>query len=175
MRISWPERRQRTVQPSRLSLSDLAAESLAGILQRPGRSALTMFGTVLGIGTFVAVLGLSATANGQIGKQFTVLDATQVTVTDSGAAHATTPVIDFPAAADADAQRIHGVIAAGVWWEVGSGPPTSRGYQARVPRPASSCPSTRRRPDCCARAGQSWARACSTAVSTNPVISRSRS
>jgi|HubBroStandDraft_3_1064219.scaffolds.fasta_scaffold42973_2 putative ABC transport system permease protein len=122
MRISWPERRQRAVQPSRLSLSDLAAESLAGILQRPGRSALTMFGTVLGIGTFVAVLGLSATANGQISKQFTVLDATQVTVTDSGAAHATTPVIDFPAAADADAQRIHGVIAAGVWWQVGSGP-----------------------------------------------------
>lgn len=106
---------------SHLSARDLAAEALAGMLQRPGRSALTMFGTVLGIGTFVAVLGLSATANGQISKQFSVLDATQVTVTDSGAAHAVNPTIDFPARADGAEDRIHGVIAAGVWWQVGSG------------------------------------------------------
>lgn len=33
----------------------------AGILQRPARSALTALDTVLGVGTFVAVLGLTAT------------------------------------------------------------------------------------------------------------------
>ncbi len=103
---------------SRLSAGDLARESLAGILQRPGRSALTMLGTVLGIGTFVVVLGLSETANGQISKDFNALLATQVTVTDTGAANATTPTLDFPSDASVAADRINGVIAAGVWWQV---------------------------------------------------------
>jgi hypothetical protein len=37
------------------------AEAVAGIVQRPGRSVLTMLGTILGVGAFVAVLGLTAT------------------------------------------------------------------------------------------------------------------
>jgi putative ABC transport system permease protein len=103
---------------SRLAARDLAAEALAGILQRPGRSALTMLGTVLGIGTFVAVVGLSETANGQIGKEFNILDATQVTVTDVGASRASAPAYDFPPDADSLAERINGVISAGVWWQL---------------------------------------------------------
>lgn len=118
MRVRWINRGRHLVAPSRLRIRDLAAEALAGILQRPGRSALTMLGAVLGIGTFVAVIGLSETANGQISKQFSVLAATQVTVSDSGAQGAVNPVLDFPANADADAGRIRGVIAAGVWWQV---------------------------------------------------------
>lgn len=77
-----------------------------------------MLGTVLGIGAFVLVLGLSETANGQVSKDFNTLLATQVTVTDSGAANAATPTLDFPADADAAADRINGVIASGVWWQV---------------------------------------------------------
>ncbi|MGB6454775.1 MAG: ABC transporter permease [Streptosporangiaceae bacterium] len=103
---------------SRLSAGDLVGESLAGILQRPGRSALTMLGTVLGIGTFVMVLGLSETANGQISKDFNALLATQVTVTDTGAATANAATLDFPSDAAAAADRINGVVAAGVWWQV---------------------------------------------------------
>ncbi len=102
----------------RLRPRDLGTEVLAGLLQRPGRSALTMLGTVLGIGAFVAIVGLSQVASGQIGKQFNTLGATQVTVVDVAAARAHTPTLDFPPNADALVSRIHGVLGAGVWWPI---------------------------------------------------------
>jgi putative ABC transport system permease protein len=112
-------RRRAAVGQSRYCPRDLAAESLAGLAQRPGRSVLTMLGTVLGTGAFVAVLGLAATANGQIGKEFSTLAATTVTVNDTGQAQGPNSAVDdFPADADALAGRLHGVIAAGVWWQV---------------------------------------------------------
>jgi putative ABC transport system permease protein len=85
---------------------------------------LTSLGTVLGVGAFVAVLGLTSTASGQIGRAFTTLSATTVTVTDSGAAGqtgtapGTEPPMDFPPDADRRVDRIDGVVAAGVWWPV---------------------------------------------------------
>ncbi|HEV2933812.1 MAG TPA: ABC transporter permease [Streptosporangiaceae bacterium] len=121
----WPRHRAAPVDTtvSRLAARDASAEAVAGIVQRPGRSALTMLGTVLGVGAFVTVLGLTATAAGQISRQFTVLDATTVTVEDNGpannvAAPGTNPAIGFPADADAVADHIDGVVAAGVWWPV---------------------------------------------------------
>jgi putative ABC transport system permease protein len=104
--------------PSRLRPRDLGSETMAGLLQRPGRSALTLVGTILGIGAFVAIVGLSQTASGQIGKDFNELDATQVTVTDHGAQTSPVPTLDFPANADQRVDKINGVIAAGVWWNV---------------------------------------------------------
>ncbi len=82
-----------------------------------------MLGTVLGVGAFVAVLGLTATGAGQISRQFTVLEDTTVTVEDNGpvnnvAAPGTNPAIGFPADADAVADHINGVAGAGVWWPV---------------------------------------------------------
>ncbi|HMH94598.1 MAG TPA: ABC transporter permease [Streptosporangiaceae bacterium] len=108
---------------SRLTARDVAAEAVAGIVQRPGRAVLTMLGTILGVGAFVAVLGLTATGAGQISRQFTVLEDTTVTVEDNGpandvAAPGTNPPIGFPADADAVAGHINGVVAAGVWWPV---------------------------------------------------------
>jgi putative ABC transport system permease protein len=107
----------------RLTVRDGAAEAIAGIVQRPGRAGLTMLGTVLGVGAFVAVLGLTATGAGQISHQFTVLEDTTVTVEDNGPANnvalpGTNPGIGFPADADAIADHINGVVAAGVWWPV---------------------------------------------------------
>ena len=107
----------------RLTTRDAAAEAVAGIVQRPGRAVLTMLGTVLGVGAFVAVLGLTATGAGQISRQFTVLEDTTVTVADNGpvnnvAALGTNPAIGFPADADAVADHINGVAGAGVWWPV---------------------------------------------------------
>jgi putative ABC transport system permease protein len=107
----------------RLAARDAAAEAVAGIVQRPGRAVLTMLGTVLGVGAFVAVLGMTATGAGQISHQFTVLADTTVTVEDNGPASSAAPpgvnpVIGFPADADAVADRIGGVTAAGVWWPV---------------------------------------------------------
>jgi putative ABC transport system permease protein len=116
--------RSRTGLPApRLTARDTAAEAIAGIVQRPGRAVLTMLGTVLGVGAFVAVLGLTSTGQGQISRQFTVLDDTTVTVEDNGpannvAAPGDNPAIGFPADADAVADHIHGVVAAGVWWPV---------------------------------------------------------
>jgi putative ABC transport system permease protein len=107
----------------RLTTRDAAAEAVAGIVQRPGRAVLTMLGTVLGVGAFVAVLGLTATGAGQISRQFTVLEDTTVTVQDNGpasnvAAPGANPPIGFPDDADAVAGHINGVVAAGVWWPV---------------------------------------------------------
>jgi putative ABC transport system permease protein len=107
----------------RLAARDAAAEAVAGLVQRPGRAVLTMLGTVLGVGAFVAVLGLTATGAGQISKQFTLLQDTTVTVEDNGPANnlappGTSPAIGFPADADQVADRINGVTAAGLWWPV---------------------------------------------------------
>ena len=107
----------------RLTARDATAEAVAGIVQRPGRAVLTMLGTVLGVGAFVAVLGLTATGAGQISHQFTVLEDTTVTVEDNGPANNVAPpdanpAIGFPADADAVADHINGVTAAGVWWPV---------------------------------------------------------
>src|ERR1700689_1144278 len=107
----------------RLAARDAAAEAVAGIVQRPGRAMLTMIGTILGVGAFVAVLGLTATGAGQISHQFTVLEDTTVTVEDNGPANnvappGANPAIGFPADADAIAAHIDGVTAAGVWWPV---------------------------------------------------------
>ena len=116
--------RSRTGLPaSRLTARDATAEAVAGIVQRPGRAGLTMLGTVLGVGAFVAVLGLTATGAGQISHQFTVLADTTVTVEDNGPANnvappGANPAIGFPADADAIAAHIDGVTAAGVWWPV---------------------------------------------------------
>jgi putative ABC transport system permease protein len=114
-------RRRAAVSPSRLRLRDLGSEALAGLLQRPGRSVLTLIGVVLGIGSFVAIVGIAQTASGQIGKQFNVLQATQAYVFDVGGGHtsgAAAMAGDFPPDADALAERIHGVVAAGVYWQV---------------------------------------------------------
>ena len=115
--------------PPRLAARDAAAEAVAGIAQRPGRAVLTMLGTVLGVGAFVAVLGLTATGAGQISHQFTILEDTTVTVDDNGPANnvappGTNPAIGFPADAAAVAGHIHGVVAAGVWWPVALPPGT---------------------------------------------------
>ncbi len=104
-----------------LGVRDLLAEAVAGILQRPGRSALTMLGTVLGVGAFVAVLGLTTTANGQIGKRFSLQKATTVTVnetvpdSDISGTRAVEPS-SFPPDADARVRAVNGAVAGGVWW-----------------------------------------------------------
>ncbi|WP_419666746.1 ABC transporter permease [Streptomyces sp. 2-1] len=60
---------------------DLWTESLAGVLARPVRSALTTLGTVLGITTLVITIGVASTAGNQIVGRFDALTATSVTVT----------------------------------------------------------------------------------------------
>ncbi|GGT17089.1 ABC transporter permease [Nonomuraea spiralis] len=63
-----------------MHIRDLWTESLAGMLARPVRSALTTLGTVLGITTLVVTMGIAATAGNQIVGRFDELLATSVTV-----------------------------------------------------------------------------------------------
>ncbi len=104
--------------PSRMSPRDLLGEALAGVLQRPARSALTMLGTVLGVGAFVAVLGLTSTASSQIDTRFTALTATEVTVRHAGGGPDGPSAASFPHDAEARAAALGGVEEAGVYWPV---------------------------------------------------------
>ncbi|MEU8841603.1 ABC transporter permease [Streptomyces roseus] len=103
---------------SRFAFSDLISESLAGILQRPARSALTSLGTVLGVGALVAILGLTATASSQIDERFNALSATEVTVEDISEEGDGSSSLAFPAGADDRLGRLNGVLNAGVYWPV---------------------------------------------------------
>ncbi|WP_211588910.1 ABC transporter permease [Allorhizocola rhizosphaerae] len=96
-------------------MRDLFSEALSGLLQRPGRSMLTMLGTVLGIGSFVAILGLTSTAAGQIDKRFTELAATEVRVEDVGADRVSHEM-SFPMDAHDRVMAIDGVVTAGLLW-----------------------------------------------------------
>jgi putative ABC transport system permease protein len=101
-------------------VGDLTSEALSGVLQRPARSVLTMLGTVLGVGAFVAVLGLTSTATGQIGARFDALKNTTVTVSDLGDGSARErgepERVGFPDDGDERIQALNGAVAAGVWW-----------------------------------------------------------
>ncbi|SDS57778.1 putative ABC transport system permease protein [Streptomyces sp. TLI_053] len=116
---------------SRMSFRDLASEAVAGVLQRPARSALTAVGTVLGVGTLIAVTGLTSTAASQIDARFSELTATEVTVDDIAPQTPGQNSPAFPADADARIEALRGVTAAGVSWHVrlptgqsvASGPP----------------------------------------------------
>ncbi|WP_392670817.1 ABC transporter permease [Streptomyces sp. LN785] len=121
MKLPFPRRSARsrpTVRLSRLSWRDLLSEAAAGILQRPMRSVLTSLGTVLGVGTFVVILGLTATASSQIDDRFNALSATEVDVEDI--ARQTNPFADlgFPDDAEQRVGRLNGVRHAGVYWPV---------------------------------------------------------
>lgn len=111
------------VQLTALRPGDTFGEAVAGLLQRPARSVLTMLGTVLGIGAFVAVLGLTATAGSQIDQDFTALKATQVTLQDAAQpaqqadGSSIVPPVSFPSDAGAKVAALTGVVHAGVWWQ----------------------------------------------------------
>ncbi len=104
----------------RLALRDLLEESLAGVLARPARAALTTLGTVLGIASLVATLGISRTAGGQIVERFDELEATTVTVrvrsASGGSANrpgATRGAVALPWNVEARLDPLNGVVAAG--------------------------------------------------------------
>ncbi|BCJ44121.1 ABC transporter permease [Actinoplanes ianthinogenes] len=91
---------------------DLWDEALAGVLARPGRTALTALGTVLGTATLVITTGLADTAGAQIVSRFDELAATTVTVAptpEDGPQARESPI---PWDAPARLSRLNGVEAA---------------------------------------------------------------
>lgn len=131
-------RRAAGVEPSRFHWRDLIAESTAGLLQRPARAALTALGTVLGVGSFVAVLGLTATAASQIDGRFSELSATEVSVQDVSSEYTEFENLAFPDDADQRIERLNGVQHGGVLWTVQLG----KGQQVRSAPVAGSAAGT---------------------------------
>lgn len=104
-----------TVTPSAsMSTRDLLSESVAGIFARPGRTTLTVLGTVLGISALVATLGVARTAGAQIVGRFDELAATSVVVTnESDFFGDNTTRVAIPFDAEERLTRLNGVNAAG--------------------------------------------------------------
>ncbi|MEV0924284.1 ABC transporter permease [Streptomyces spongiicola] len=107
---------------TRLTVRDLLSEAIAGILQRPARSVLTALGTILGVGAFIAVVGITGTAASQIDTRFNSLTATEVNIADISPKSAAAPELSFPKDAEDRITRLNGVLAAGVYWGVRLGP-----------------------------------------------------
>lgn len=97
--------------PPVLGTRDLVDEAVAGLFARPGRTMLTVLGTVIGLGALVATLGLSLTASSRIVGRFDELSATQVTVTVNPTEAG--PLRSIPQDAPARLARINGVVSAG--------------------------------------------------------------
>jgi macrolide transport system ATP-binding/permease protein len=96
-----------------IGVRDLASESLAGLVGRPGRTVLTVLGTVLGIGALVATLGVASTAGNQIVGAFDELAATSVVVSNQQGFFGENVRIVIPADAEDRLTRLNGVNAAG--------------------------------------------------------------
>jgi macrolide transport system ATP-binding/permease protein len=96
---------------------DLMAEALAGLIARPARVALTVLGTVIGVGALVATLGLSKTAANQIVGRFDALSATDVVVSPSARAGGAGAAV-LPWDSEARLLRLNGVVAAGTLADV---------------------------------------------------------
>jgi macrolide transport system ATP-binding/permease protein len=112
--------RRRAAEPPaapRMSAQDLMAEALAGLLARPARVALTVLGTVIGIGALVATLGLSKTAGNQIVGRFDALSATDIVVSPSVRAGGAGALV-LPWDAEERLRRLNGVNAAGTLADV---------------------------------------------------------
>jgi len=114
-----PDRAEEGPRParSRLAFRDLAIESIAGLLARPARVALTVLGTVVGVAALVATVGLSKTASSQIVGRFDEVAATDVIVTPlaRGTGRAANVI---PWDAEARLKRLNGVAQAGTLSDV---------------------------------------------------------
>ena len=108
---------EKKIARSRLSFRDLVAEAVAGMLARPGRTVLTILGTVLGVAALVATLGLAKTAGNQIVTRFDALAATSVSVSNRTEGFFRSPgrddISNIPWDAEDRLTRLNGVVAAG--------------------------------------------------------------
>lgn len=100
------------IAPSGITIRDLLNEATSSLFARPGRTVLTVFGTVIGLAALVATLGLSRTAGNQIVGRFDELAATEIVVTPKPAATSSATDV-LPWDAPARLARLNGVAAAG--------------------------------------------------------------
>ncbi len=109
---------------SRFSFRDLSAEAVSGMLARPGRTVLTILGTVLGVVAVVATLGLAKTSGNQIISRIDPLTATSVSVSnrsEGGFGSPNNNISSIPWDAEDRLTRLNGVTAAGTLTRVDTG------------------------------------------------------
>ena len=107
------------VAASGISVRDLLAEAIAGMIARPARMMLTVLGIVIGMAALVATVGLTQTAGNRIVSQFDQLAATELFV--SARPGAATGRIDphaIPWDAPERLARLNGVTGAGLLSDV---------------------------------------------------------
>jgi putative ABC transport system permease protein len=131
-----PKRRS-TTKSAKISLRDGWREAVASVAARPARSLLTMTGTALGCAAFVAIVGLSDTAKGQITERFNELEATTVTVQDTAVRQGLPDeiVYSFPDDAGARLRALNGVVDAGVYFSNYAPDPVTGERQTIANRP----------------------------------------
>ncbi len=115
-----PRVNTRSISRSGITIRDLFDEAIAGMFARPGRTALTMLGIVIGLTALVATLGLSRTASNRIISQFDELAATEIVVTAKSSVAGVDPRA-IPWDAPTRLRRLNGVVAAGTLSEVDIG------------------------------------------------------
>lgn len=121
---------------SRVRVGNLVLQAVAGLATNPVRTLLAAMGTVIGVGSVVAVLGLTATANAQIDETFTRQSSTLITVELNDAAASR-----FPAGALGRVQGIDGVVEAAVVSSIDGGEPLA--VNPGRPEPGSQSPRVR--------------------------------
>ncbi len=77
---------------------------------------------MLGVGSLIAVLGLTSTTASQIDSRFSRLTATEVKIEDISAKNGAPAGTAFPEDADSRIEALNGVTAAGVYWRIRTGP-----------------------------------------------------
>lgn len=97
---------------SSISLWDIVSEAITGLTARPGRTALTILGTVIGLAALVATLGISQTAGNRIVGRFDELAATEIFVT-ARPPSLSSPDNTMPWDSPERLRRLDGVVAAG--------------------------------------------------------------
>ena len=100
---------------------ELVAEAVSGLLARPARTALTMLGTLLGIGALVATVGIAQTAGSRIVSQFDELTITEVVAESRPGMMEGQTVTQLPWDSEQRVRRLNGVRAAGVRADVDVG------------------------------------------------------
>lgn len=97
--------------PTSIAFRDLVSQANLGLITRPGRTALTVLGTLLGVAALVSTVGVAQTAGQQIVGRFDELAATSVVVTSALGNDQTLAMLPWDA--EARISRLNGVAAAG--------------------------------------------------------------
>ncbi len=93
---------------------DTIIDVLTSLLARPARTALTALGTILGIASLLATVGIADTAGNRIVSRFDALSATEVRV-EAVQTTADGDATDIPWDVEQRLGRLNGVIAAGAF------------------------------------------------------------